>query len=62
MSRGLGDVYKRQVIEGLVCDEENLIVYDLHSGESYTLFDKNTGAYITRFGTIGQGPDEIAKY
>lgn len=47
------------VIEGLVCDEENLIVYDLHSGESYTLFDKNTGAYITRFETIGQGPDEI---
>lgn len=46
-------------IEGLVCDEENLVVYDLHSGDSYTLFDKNTGAYITRFGTIGQGPDEI---
>lgn len=47
------------VVEGLVCDEENLIVYDLHSGESFTLFDKNTGAYITRFGTIGQGPEEI---
>lgn len=47
------------LIEGLVCDEENLIVYDLHSGDSYTLFDKETGAYITRFGTIGQGPGEI---
>lgn len=47
------------LIEGLTCDEENLIVYDLHSDNSYTLFDKKTGAYITRFGTIGQGPDEI---
>lgn len=46
-------------IEGLVCDKENLVVYDLHSGDSYTLFDKNTGEYITRFGTIGQGPGEI---
>lgn len=47
------------LIEGLTCDEENLIVYDLHSGDSYTLFDMKTGAYITRFGTIGQGPEEI---
>ncbi|MCD8184481.1 MAG: TolB-like 6-bladed beta-propeller domain-containing protein [Bacteroides sp.] len=47
------------MIEGLICDEENLIAYDLHSGDSYTLFDIKTGSYITRFGTIGQGPDEI---
>lgn len=47
------------LVEGLTCDTENIIVYDLHSGNSYTLFDKKTGAYITRFGTIGQGPDEI---
>lgn len=46
-------------IEGMTCDEDYLIVYDLHSGDSYTLFDKKTGAYITRFGTIGQGPGEI---
>ena len=47
------------VIEGMTCNEEYLIVYDLHSGDSYTLFDRKTGAYITRFGTIGQGPGEI---
>ena len=46
-------------VEGLTCDGENLIVYDLHSGQSYSLFHLNTGAYITRFGNIGQGPDEI---
>ena len=28
------------VIEGLVCDGENLIVYDYHSNSSYTLFDE----------------------
>ena len=47
------------VIEGLVCDGENLIVYDYHSNSSYTLFDEKTGEYIARFGTIGQGPIEI---
>ena len=47
------------VIEGMTCNEEYLIVYDLHSGDSYTLFDRKTGAYITRFGTIGQGSGEI---
>lgn len=46
-------------VEGLVCDGENMIVYDYHSGSSYTLFDKSTGDYIARFGTIGQGPTEI---
>ena len=47
------------VIEGLVCDGENLIVYDYHSNSSYTLFDEKTGEYIARFGTVGQGPIEI---
>ncbi len=48
------------VIEGLVCDGENLVVYDLHSSKSYTLFDAKTGSYITHFGIIGQGPCEIS--
>ena len=47
------------IVEGITCDDKYLIIYDLHSGESYTLFDKNTGAYLARFGTIGQGPAEI---
>lgn len=47
------------LVEGMICDDENLIVYDFHSGSCYTLFDKDSGRYITRFGTIGQGPAEI---
>lgn len=47
------------LIEGLVSDGEYLIVYDLHSGYSYTLFDGRSGEYIARFGAIGQGPSEI---
>ncbi len=47
------------IIEGLTCDGENLIVYDFHSGESYTLFDEKSGEYIAHFGRIGQGPTEI---
>lgn len=46
-------------IEGIVCDDKNLLVYDLHTGNSYTLFDAEKGEYIVRFGTIGQGPGEI---
>lgn len=46
-------------VEGLTCDGENLVVYDFHSGDSYTLFDVKSGEYIARFGTIGQGPTEI---
>lgn len=47
------------MLEGLVCDGENLVVYDYHSNSSYTLFDEKTGEYIARFGIIGQGPTEI---
>lgn len=47
------------LIEGLLCDAENLIVYDFHLGNCYTLFDKPSGKYIARFGTVGQGPTEI---
>ena len=47
------------VVEGLVCDKGDLIVYDFHSGNSYTLFNGKNGDYIARFGAIGQGPTEI---
>lgn len=47
------------IIEGLVCDGKNLIVYDFHPGSCYTLFDEKSGKDIARFGTIGQGPTEI---
>lgn len=47
------------LIEGITCDTNNIIVYDFHSGSCYTLFDNASGEYITRFGTIGQGPTDI---
>jgi len=47
------------VIEGLICDGENLIINDFHLGDSYTLFDVKSGEYIARFGAIGEGPEEI---
>lgn len=46
-------------IDDLVLDGENLIVYDCHSSNSYTLFDASSGEYIAPFGRIGQGPTEI---
>ena len=45
--------------DSLVCDKGDLIVYDFHSGNSYTLFNGKNGDYIARFGAIGQGPTEI---
>lgn len=47
------------LVEGILCEDENVIIYDFHSGCCYTLFDKDSGNYITRFGAIGQGPTEI---
>ncbi len=49
------------VIQGLYCDGHNLVVYDVHSDESYTLFDEQSGQYLARFGRIGQGPAEILR-
>ncbi len=49
------------IIIGLACDGRNLVVTDPHSGKCYTLFDAKTGEYIDRFGTIGQGPEEIER-
>mgnify|MGYP003418024977 FL=1 len=46
-------------IEGIHCNDSVLIVLDFHSGDSYTLFDINSGKIIRRFGAIGQGPNEI---
>lgn len=46
-------------IDGIQSNDSSLIVFDAHSGKSYTLFDLMTGKYIGRFGEIGQGPGEI---
>lgn len=46
-------------IDGIQSNDSSLIVFDAHSGNSYTLFDLITGRYIGRFGEIGQGPGEI---
>lgn len=47
-------------IEGIYCNNKNIIVLDYHSGNSYSLFDINTYRLLGRFGTIGQGPNELA--
>ena len=46
-------------VEGLVYDGENLVVYDCHAGDSYTLFDAQSGEFVTPFGNVGQDPTEI---
>lgn len=46
-------------IEGLQSNDSLLIVWDFHSGKSYTLFNVHTGRCYGRFGSIGQGPTEI---
>lgn len=46
-------------IEGITCNDSYLIVMDYHSGESFSLFDINSGEMIGRFGVIGQGPNEL---
>lgn len=46
-------------INGIQSNDSSLIVFDAHSGMSYTLFDLTTGKYVGRFGEIGQGPGEI---
>ena len=50
------------VIEGLFCSDTSLFVIDHCLGETYSLFDAFTGDFITRFGKIGQGPEEIPMY
>lgn len=47
------------LVEGILCDEENLVVFDTRSNQSFTLFDQQSGKQIGRFGNIGQGPLEI---
>lgn len=46
-------------IEGIQCNDSTLIVFDYYSGKSFTAFDLKTGAYLGRFGEIGNGPGEI---
>jgi len=47
-------------IEGIQCNDSMLIVFDYHSGQSYTLFNLKNGFCFGRFGDIGQGPHEIS--
>lgn len=47
-------------IEGICCNDQNIIVLDYHSGYSFTLFDVDSCKLVGRFGAIGQGPDELA--
>lgn len=46
-------------IEGLQCNDSILIVWDFHSGKSFTMFNTQTRGCYGRFGDIGQGPTEI---
>lgn len=46
-------------VEGIACDEENLVVFDTRSNQCFTLFDQQSGRQIGRFGNIGQAPLEI---
>lgn len=46
-------------IEDLQCNDSCLLVFDYHSGNSFTLFDVRSGKVVTRFGAIGQGAGEI---
>ena len=48
--------------EKIACCNDRIVVYDLHSGYNYTLFDARQGNYITRLGAIGEGPGEIPAY
>ena len=47
------------LIERIICNDSILIVFDYHSGKSYTIFDIKTGRCLGRFGDIGQGPNEL---
>lgn len=46
-------------IEGISCNNKNLIVLDYHTGNSFTLFEIDSCMFVGRFGTIGQGPNEL---
>lgn len=45
--------------EGIQCNDSSLLVFDVHSGDCFSLFNLNTMELIGRFGRIGEGPDEI---
>ena len=46
-------------VEGLLSGFSKLVVLDYYMGKSYSLFDYSTGEMFGRYGTIGQGPNEI---
>jgi hypothetical protein len=46
-------------IYGIQCNDSSLIVLDSHSSKSFSLFNRQTGDFLGRFGSIGQGPGEI---
>lgn len=46
-------------IEDIQCNDSCLLVFDYHSGKSFSVFDIDSGKMIARFGTIGQGANEI---
>lgn len=46
-------------IEGIQCNDSLLLIWDFHSGKSFTLFNTHTENCYGRFGRIGQGPAEI---
>lgn len=46
-------------IEDIQCNDSCLLVFDYHSGKSFTLFNSNSGKMVARFGAIGQGTHEI---
>ncbi|MFV0397748.1 MAG: BF3164 family lipoprotein [Bacteroidales bacterium] len=46
-------------INGIQCNDSVLIVFDYHTGDNFSSFNRNTGKLIKRFGEIGQGPNEL---
>lgn len=46
-------------VEGMQCYDSLLIVWDFHTGQSFTLFNIHTRDCYGRFGTIGQDPTDI---
>lgn len=47
------------LVEGIQCNDSVLIIIDYYLSKSFSLFDLKNGKYIGRFGTIGEGSEEI---
>lgn len=46
-------------VEDIECNDSCMVVFDVHGGNCFSLFDLRTGELIRRFGAIGAEPDEI---